>query len=82
MYRSDFEVVGSRLLESLWSVSEDEAQAVTQSLRCYSPADLQLLVEGSGLVLDKIESYEAEDHQKQVPLKQAMLYLAKLIPDS
>ena len=80
MYRSDFDADGSRLEESIWPVGEDESQAVTQSLRCYSPADLRLLLEGTGLALDTIEAYESEGHEKRVPLQQAMLYLAKLVP--
>lgn len=79
MCRSDFDADRSRLLQSIWPVGEDESQAVTQSLRCYSPADFRLLLEGTGLVLQTLEPYESEDHEKRVPLKQAMLYLTKLV---
>lgn len=81
MCRSDFDADGSRLVQSIWPVGEDESQAVTQSLRCYSPADFRLLLEGTGFVLQTLEPYESEDHEKRVPLKQAMLYLTKLVPE-
>ncbi len=79
MCRSDFDPDGCRLLQSIWPVGENESQAVTQSLRCYSPADLRLLLEGTRLALQTIEPYESEDHEKRVPLEQAMLYLTKLV---
>lgn len=81
MGRSDFDPHGCRLLDSIWPVGTDESQAVTQSLRCYSLADLRLLLEGTGLALQTIEPYESEDHDKRVSLKQALLYLAKLAPE-
>ena len=81
MGRSDFDPDGCRLLQSIWPVGEDESQAVTQSLRCYSPADLRLLLEGTRLALHTIEPYESGDHEKRVPLAQAMLYLTKLVPE-
>jgi SAM-dependent methyltransferase len=79
-YRIGFDAEGSRLLESIWPVDRDESQAVTQSLRCYSPADLRLLLAGTGLVLHSFEAYASEDHEVQVLLAQAVLYLAKLTP--
>ena len=82
MYRYVFDADGSRLLESLWPAAGDESQALTQSLRCYSPADFQLLLEGTGLALHSLEPYESEEHREIVPLKKAMLYLAKLVPES
>lgn len=81
MCRSEFDPDGCRLLQRIWPVGEDESQAVTQSLRCYSPADLRLLLEGTGLALHTIEPYESEDHAARVPLEQATLYLTKLVPE-
>jgi len=82
MYRSDFDADGCRLEESLWPVGEDESQAITQSLRCYSPADFRLLLEGTGFVLDTMEPYASGfEFEKRVPLKQAEIYLAKLVLD-
>lgn len=80
MYQSDFDAAGCRLEESLWLVDGDESQAVTQSLRCYSPADLRLLLEGTELTLHTIEPYaSAWDYDKPVSLQKAAIYLAKLV---
>lgn len=81
MERSDFDPDGCRFLHSIWPVSADEAQAVTQSLRCYSPADFRLLLEGTGLAMQTYEPYaSAFLFEKPVPLKQAEIYLTKLVP--
>lgn len=78
--RSDFDLDSCRLLNSIWPVGEDESQAVTQSLRCYSPADFRLLIEGTGLTLDSYEPYESGfKFEEPVPLKQSAIYLAKLV---
>lgn len=76
--RTVFDPYSCRLLNSIWPQDGDESQAVTQSLRCYSPADFQLLLEGSGLVIQTIEPYATADDEEIVPLDQAMLYLAML----
>lgn len=80
--RYDFDIDNSRLLDRWWPNNQDE-QAVTQSLRCYSPDELQLLVKGTGLVLESVESRGAfivEQNQfvEDVPITQAMHYLAIL----
>jgi hypothetical protein len=80
MYRFDFDADGCRLEESMWLVDRDEPQAVTQSLRCYSPADLRLLLEGTGLTLHTMEPYaSAWDYDQPVSLQEAEIYLAKLV---
>lgn len=80
MYREDFDADGCRLEESMWSVGEDESQAVTQSLRCYSPADFRLLLEGTGLAMQIYEPYaDPWKHDNPVNLKQAGIFLAKLV---
>lgn len=48
-----------------------------QSLRCYSHADLMLLLEGTRLRLQNVEpggavNYDNTTYTKQVPLRQAM----------
>ena len=79
MYRSDFDLEGCRLEESIWPVGKDESMAVTQSLRCYSPADFRLLLEGTGLTVRTMEPYGSGFKlEKRVPLKEAAIYLAKL----
>ena len=84
MRRYDFDADGCRLLDTWWPV-DDPDQHVTQYLRCYSPADLRLLLEGSGLSLEGIEpggavDYEQRSYRSQVPLREAMQYLAHLVP--
>ena len=82
MRRYGFDADGCRMLDRWWPI-DDETQAVTQSLRCYAPADLRLLLEGTGLALRDIVPGGAIDfaqnrYQERVPLGQAMQYLAVL----
>jgi protein-L-isoaspartate O-methyltransferase len=44
---NDFDPVLSRFSDTWWPAGH-EAQAVTQSARCYTPADFSLLLEGTG----------------------------------
>jgi SAM-dependent methyltransferase len=81
--RYSFDGYGCRMLDTWWP-GDDESQAVTQSLRCYSPADLRLLLQHTGLALESLEAGGAVDYDKhewhpQVPLERAMSYVAKLI---
>jgi SAM-dependent methyltransferase len=83
MRRYGFDPVECRLLDTWWPL-DDESQAVTQSIRCYSPADFRLLLQGTGLDLQSIEptgavDYEAKTYRPQAPLQAAMGYIAKLI---
>jgi SAM-dependent methyltransferase len=75
--RFAFDAEGCRMVDRLWPQG-DESQAITQTIRCYSPADLRLLLEGTGLALQTLEPYESEKYERSVPWEQAMLYLAKL----
>ena len=52
--RYEFDAEGCRMLDRWWSVGAEDDK-VTQSLRCYSPADLRLLLEGTGLRLEALE---------------------------
>lgn len=81
--RYDFDAWGCRMLDRWW-LAEAEDQAVTQSLRCYSPTDLELLLDCTGLQLDTLEPGGAMDYvagrfQDHVPLGRAMQYLARLV---
>ena len=76
-YHDDFDANESRLVEAMWRQGRED-DAVTQSLRCYSPADLRLLIEGTGLTLSAIEPYEDQWYGEACPLEIAMLYLARL----
>ncbi len=62
-----------------------EAESITQSLRCYTPADLRLLLEGTGLALVELRPGGMVDLQRGryvpvVPLAQAMSCTALLRP--
>lgn len=52
--RYEFEPEGNRWLDTWWPEGAPE-QAVTQSLRCYAPADFRLLLEGTGLELRGVD---------------------------
>lgn len=80
--RYAFDASGSRMLD-YWS--DGEGREVKQSLRCYSPADLTLLLEGTGLSLSEIIPTGGFDYQAMVMRYDADLlhshsYLAVLIP--
>ena len=77
-----FDADGCRMLDHWW-LPEHEDQRVTQSLRCYSPQDLRLLLKETGLILDHVVAggavdYEAHVYHPHVPLSQAMQYCACL----
>lgn len=81
--RYDFDPEGCRLLDTWWPEG-DETRAVTQSLRCYSPADLRLLLAGTGLALNGLEAggavnYEDFSWEPRVELGRAMQYTARLV---
>lgn len=78
----DFDADSCRLLDHWWPVGRPTEQ-VTQSLRCYSPQDIRLLAEETGLVLKRVEpggavDYEAGIYTSHVPLAQAMQFCAYL----
>jgi hypothetical protein len=80
--RIDFDPVGGRFLDSWWERPEPE-RVHTQSVRCYAPADLQLLLEGTGLRLDHVDvggqSLALDGHPTMAsPLWTANEYLARL----
>ena len=81
--RYTFDVAESRLLDRWWRKAKPE-MVVHQSLRCYHPADLRLLLEGTGLELQQVTPggaivYEPEPAWvKKVPLEEAMTYYAQM----
>ena len=80
--RYGFDAAGCRLTDTWWPAG-NEKEAVTQSLRCYSPADLRLLLRGTGLQLDALEPGGAmlnNSYVPRVPLARAMSYCATLRP--
>lgn len=80
--RYGFDEVGCRMLDTWWPAG-DPAAAITQSLRCYSPDDLESLLDGIGLVLVELHPGPSFDHETQTfraksPLEHAMQYMAVL----
>ncbi|MCB0032809.1 MAG: class I SAM-dependent methyltransferase [Anaerolineales bacterium] len=80
--RYSFDTEKRRMLDNWWPNGREE-QMVTQSLRCYDPDELQALLHETGLTLTALESRGAYDAAQNrflldVPIKQAMSYLAKL----
>ena len=81
-----FDAAGSRMLDTWWA-ADDPARTVTQSLRCYSPADLRSLLHASGVSLAGVEPRgcfdpESREFREECELDQAMQYIAYLRPDS
>ena len=78
-----FDAKKSRLIDTWWRKEAPEKK-VHQSLRCYTPADIELLLEGTGLRVEMIEpggkiDYEAMKFVKKVPIEEAMTYYIKLV---
>ncbi len=76
--RYGFDAEGCRMLDTWWS---DNIHEVTQSLRCYSPADLAMLTAETGLLLTSWEPGGAMDYEnwiyhEKVSLEKAMSFLA------
>jgi SAM-dependent methyltransferase len=78
-YLDGFDAQRCRMTERMWRVGHED-DAVTQSLRCYSPADLGLLLEGTGLSIRDVEPFTDETYAKPCGIADAMLYLAVLTP--
>jgi SAM-dependent methyltransferase len=77
--RTDFDPESCRLTNRIWP-KQTADDAITQSLRCYSPADLRVLLKDTGLGLQHIEPHESEPSARPLPMKEAPTYLAQLIP--
>jgi SAM-dependent methyltransferase len=83
--RCHFDPVHSRWIDK-WTPVAAPDQALAQTLRCYSPADLLLLLEGAGLALQHIEvdgqalAFEAAAITTSGPLLDAWSYLVQLAP--
>lgn len=67
-----------------WCLKDNPSLKTTQRLRCYSPAELALLLEGSGLtILENFPGgfvdYGSGTYIPEVPLHQAMSYITRLV---
>jgi SAM-dependent methyltransferase len=71
-----FDPVTCTASDTWWDVTAPERR-ITQTLRCYTPADLRLLLEGTGLALDEV----ALDDPRAL-LTEAYEYVAVLRPDT
>ena len=55
----DFDPVRNRFIDTWWDSDKPE-QKLTQDIRCYSPVDLLLLLEGTSFELERIEVNKEE----------------------
>jgi len=83
--RYEYDAGGSRMIDRWWPDGK-ESKSVAQSLRCYSPADLKLLLRGTGLALDVKEivpggmvDYEKGVYVESTSLEKCMQYTVKLV---
>ena len=87
--RFNFDPIQGRFLDTWCPIDDetgvcDEAKAITQKIRCYNPADLQLLLEGTALKLTSTEIEGKEFDYKSItetadhPIWKAWSYLAVL----
>jgi SAM-dependent methyltransferase len=82
--RYHFDPVQCRYIDE-WQPIAAPSQARTQSIRCYTPADFLLLLEGTGLALTRIEvdgeavDFTVSGHTMSGPLRTAYSYLVQLV---
>jgi SAM-dependent methyltransferase len=83
--RCHYDPVQGRWIDE-WQPTENPENALAQTLRCYTPADLLLLLEGTGLRLERVEiAGEAVDvtANKRItatdPFKNDYSYLVQLV---
>jgi SAM-dependent methyltransferase len=71
--QTTFDSRNSRFVDRWWPV-DSEQNAIEQSIRCYSPVDLELLLEGTGMSLAGIDTAES------MPLGDSYSYRVVLRP--
>ncbi|HSM25698.1 MAG TPA: hypothetical protein VK856_12605, partial [Anaerolineaceae bacterium] len=79
----DFDVEKCCMIDTWWHKNEP-SKKTSQQLRCYSPADLKLLLNSIGLKMQEIYpggavNYETGEYLAEVPLHQAMTYKVRLV---
>jgi hypothetical protein len=83
--RAYYDPIYGRWIDEWQPVAEPE-KALAQSVRCYTPADLLLLLEGTGLALKQLEvNGQALDLSSQAittscPWVEASCYQVQLVP--
>jgi SAM-dependent methyltransferase len=80
--RYNFDADGCRWNDTWWPIDHPEG-AVQQSTRCYSPADLRLLLESTGLQLQHVKPGGTMDWEQRkwlpvAPLGKSLGYVAQL----
>lgn len=79
----EFDVLNNRFIDTWWQTEKPE-EKISQDLRCYSPNDLILLLESTGLKLKSIEVDGKElelgkNYNDKNPLLEKSEYLAVLV---
>ena len=80
--RYDFDFIGSRLIDS-WYLPENPEEKYAQSLRCYTPADFELLLQNTDLFIEDLMpggtiDLEIMEFVEKAELPDAMTYYVKL----
>jgi len=83
MRKYEFDATQCRLIDKWWRPNKPE-EVVYQSLRCYTPADLKLLLAPTALKIAQIQAggtidFEEMEFVSSAPLEKAMTYYVKLI---
>ena len=85
--RCYFDPVHCRWVDE-WQPTAAPEKTLAQTIRCYTPADLLLLLEHTGLMLKRIEvdGQAIDFHDEKMALSETLLeawgYLAQLVPAS
>lgn len=80
--QTDFDFRNCRFIDSIWPKNKKE-ETITQSLRCYTPSDLEMLLDRTGLELveiDEVAGFDGEtgEYSTRVKFKDAMMYTVTL----
>jgi SAM-dependent methyltransferase len=78
----DFDPLASRLIDRWW-LPENPDEVYAQSLRCYTPADYNLLLEGTGLKVEEIKpggkiDFEIFEFIEKAEIQEAMTFFTLL----
>lgn len=83
--RCHYDPVQGRWIDE-WQPTANPENALAQTLRCYTPADLQLLLEGTGLCLEHVEidgaAYDVKNNRRTIlkdGFKNDYNYLVQLV---
>ncbi len=76
----EYDPYENRLLDHWWETGK-ESSRITQSIRCYAPVDIELLLSDTGFEIKQIKpggavDYNTGEYSPDVPLNKAMSYIA------